>query len=354
MAMKKLFGIALLVFVLGMIVYRVITHGEVEPVKSISQIQMEEGVPVEVAPVERKPLREVHHFTGTVEGIAQADAQAGMSQELRSILVHEGEFVREGQVVAELDVNSASAMVLRYVQAKASLDEAKRDYERKKSLYESGAISLSEFEKAKDNYEVAESNYRGAEKMVKIKAPIGGVVTHIFVKEGETVNAGTPIVRVAKLEEVLVQVNVNESEIAHLRPGQKAEISVAARPEMIFQGKVDRVSLSADPRTRTFAAWIRLANPQYGLRPGMFAKVKIFTEAKANVLTIPKDAVLRKGDQTLAFVVGEDRKATLCNVNLGISDGSLVEVREGLHEGQMVVVNGHNNLAEGARVKVVE
>jgi len=82
--------------------------------------------------------------------------------------------------------------------------------------------------------------------------------------------------------------------------------------------------------------------------------VKIFTEAKANVLTIPKDAVLRKGDQTLAFVVGEDRKATLCNVNLGISDGSLVEVREGLHEGQMVVVNGHNNLAEGARVKVVE
>ena len=351
--MKKIVGMVLLVLLFGVIGYRVITHGEDPAIKDIDAYQEELGLPVEIETVQRGNLTISRHFTGTIKGERQADAIANTTQKIISIPVKVGDEVKQGQIVAELDFDIASAMSLRYRQSKASFEDAKRDYERMKSLFEAGAVSEQALDKANMAMEIATRNFDAASKLVKIEAPLSGTVTHIYYKVGETVPTGRPVVRIAKLNQVLIEIDINETEIAGIENGQGVAVSVPAYPYKTFRGKLEDLSLSADPVTRSFKAWVRLKNPDLLLRPGMFAKAAIRVASKENVLTISKDAVIEKNDKTMVYVVTQDQVAELREIQSGQTSANRVEVLAGLRENDRVVVLGQSKLQPGKKVNII-
>ncbi|NIR50146.1 MAG: efflux RND transporter periplasmic adaptor subunit, partial [Aliifodinibius sp.] len=226
-------------------------------------------------------------------------------------------------------------------------------FERMKSLHEAGAISQQEFDKVELRYDIAQQDFQAARKIVHIVSPINGVVTHIYRKVGETVPMGKPVVRVARLDEVLIKLNIDETQIAGVQNGQEAIVTVAAYPNKEFTGYLENLSLSADPDSRTFQAWVRVDNEEFLLRPGMFAEVELLITTEENVLIVSKDALIEKDNASMVYVVTDQNVARAQEVSIGGNSGTQVRVVSGVLENDRVVVLGHNKLEDGKKVHIV-
>ena len=346
--MKRAVGILIIAGIAALVAYRIMTHGAGERPKSIPEIQQEIGVPVEVATVERRTLRASVTSSGIIEGLVQADAVAKLMEKLEAIRVRVGDRVKEGEVLA---VFKETTPTVRYEQAKVALKDAERDHRRAKALYKSGAIALQAVQKAKMAYDVAHLNVQTAEEAIQILSPISGAVTEVFYKEGETAHPGLPVVRIVRMDRMIAKVHVSEAEIRAVEEGQDAVATTSSLPGHEFPGTVTRVSLSADPMNRLFPVWIEVSENDL-LRPGMFVEARIFTQGRPDVLALPADAIETRGDRTSVYVI-EGPTAHLRNVELGISEAGMVEIVSGVEEGDRVVVEGHNRLSGGEKVKIV-
>ncbi len=129
-------------------------------------------------------------------------------------------------------------------------------------------------------------------------------------------------------------------------------VAVDAYPGEVFPGKIAVINPKVDPKSRTFLVKIKIPNPDFRLRGGMFCRVKIPEQEKEDVLWIPKEALLVKAEKHIVFKV-ENNKAISQIVKLGISDGSRVEITEGLKEGEQVVIEGLYALTDGIKTEIM-
>ncbi|MFQ6094369.1 MAG: efflux RND transporter periplasmic adaptor subunit [bacterium] len=348
--MKKLILIIIigLLFV-GSIAYRFSARKATEEIRSISQIQKEVGVPVDVVVVEKQDLRVTRQFTGTVEGILQSYVNPKISEKIVKVNAKEGDYVKMGQVIAELDQGSVNA---RYQQSRSAYENAKKDYQRMQALREAGAISDQTLDQVKTSYEVAKANFEAAASLLDLTAPISGVLTSLGVDIGDITVPGEPIATIAQIDRVKVVLQVSEIMVGQLKIGQEATISIDADPGHQIHGTVTRIALSADPKTRNFEVQVEADNPQLLLKPGNFATVEIAISSKKQALAIPKDALTEREGNTIVYVVDAEGKAEIRPVEKGISNGILTEILDGLAEGDRVIVNGFNDLLGGEKVKV--
>ena len=152
------------------------------------------------------------------------------------------------------------------------------------------------------------------------------------------------------IDKVKVVVDVAEEEINKVKDGQKVEMTVGALDNKKITGKITIVP-PASNQTRLFRVKIDIDNADHMLKPGMFADVNVEKGIKENVVVIPKDAILLKKHGNIVFVV-DDQKAVERHVKLGITNGSGVEIVEGVKPGEKVVIKGQNLLKEGVPVKL--
>lgn len=275
-----------------------------------------------------------------------------------------------------------------FEQAKANYNNAKADYNRMKALYEADAIAKQAFDAMTLKYEVAKTQYETAKEQLRltqdrvpknvealraqvaqaeaaveliqtnidnsvIKAPVSGKVSMRMVDPGEMASAGYPLASVVNLDKVKVVIDVSEEEINKIEDGQEAKVFVdALEDEEPLTGIVSVIPPVSSP-TRLFQVKIDIENPDYKLKPGMFADVEIVTGTRKNVVIAPKDAILIKKHGNIAYVV-KDGKAEERMVKIGVSNGENIEVTEGLKEGEQLVVKGQNLLKEGTPVKIEE
>lgn len=203
---------------------------------------------------------------------------------------------------------------------------------------------------------VAEADARRAEAMAgytKILAPYDGVVTRRHVDTGHlTVPGGAsdPLFVVARTDRVRIAVGVPEASAPLVGVGDRAELSLQALDGRIFEGQVARISWALDQQTRTLRAEVDLENPDGTLRPGLYAYATIVTEEHADVLTVPATAVIREGGKAYCVVVEGDR-ARRREVQLGLNDGTRVEVLSGLEGGEAIVASNAGTLADGQPVR---
>jgi membrane fusion protein (multidrug efflux system) len=156
------------------------------------------------------------------------------------------------------------------------------------------------------------------------------------------------------MDKVKVVAGVGERDIALVKEGTtQATVRVDAYPDEVFPGTVRKVSPVADERTRTVEVEIHIDNPGYRLKPGMFARVDLTLQERANAVVIPDHAVLRADEATFLYVV-EGTTARRRAVRLGLAEGERVEVLEGVRAGERVVTRGQRLLEEGSAVTVVE
>ena len=312
----------------------------------------EAAIPVEVAQPTRGEMLAMYSGTATLEAEADAEVIAKVGGEVRRIFVEEGDVVRAGQVLAQLDDRQ---LRLQAAQTRAARAKAERDFTRQVELHDKGLVSAGAFENLKydlDNQVAADDLAQLNLSYSEIRAPFAGIVAIRHIKVGQEIAIGEKIFRVTDPTPLKANVFVPERELARLKPGQPATISVDALAGRNFPATVKLVSPVVDAATATFKVTLEVNDPKGDLKPGMFSRVGIVFERRAEALTIPRVALLDTDGSANVFVVTAG-KAEQRSIKTGLSNAGRVEVVDGLKGGEQVVVVGQNGLKDGNPVRVV-
>ncbi len=184
-----------------------------------------------------------------------------------------------------------------------------------------------------------------------VQSPLTGIVGRVYVDIGQNVSVQTPIALVVDMDKVKIDLDIPEKYLPHVSLGQQAQISVDAYPEEEFSGLATKISPVIDLETRSAPIEITVDNPGHRLQSGMFAKVKLVLKEHRNAPAILKEAIIGKEPNLYVYVV-EDNKAVLKKITLGIRQGPYYQVRDGLKEGDLVVIVGQQRLQDNAQVSM--
>lgn len=311
-----------------------------------------EAVPVEVATVAKRPISARYSGTATLEAPAESQVVAKTSGVVLQILAEEGDVVQAGQVLARIDPDRAR---LEMERARASMHKLENNYRRSKELLAQKLVSTEASDQIRYDLESAKASYDLARlelSYTNIVAPISGVVAQRMIKPGNLVGLNAPAFRIVDNSRLEAVLNVPERELATLKPGLPVRMGVDAIPGEVFSGVVDRVSPVVDAGSGTFRVVTRFQGQQT-LRPGMFGRVEVIYDQRADVLTLPRTALLDDESEPAVYVVREN-KANRVGVRLGYVNGELAEVRDGVKEGDRVVTAGKVAVRDGTVVEVIE
>ncbi len=335
--------------------------------------------------------------TGEIKAVSVVDVTPKVSGRLERLRLPDGTLIDEGTAIkadpatktlpviaviehAALDVAlqqaEAALEVARAAQERVAitLADALRDKKRIGILFRKGVATQNEMDKATMAHarlavglQLARAQVIQAAAAAKlaritlddatITAPIAGVVTKKYIDEGNMVGPARTLVRIEQIETVKVLGGVSERYLSALTVGKTpVEVTVDTYPDEKFTGCLCRVAKSVNPATRTGEVEIRIPNPTLRLKPGMFARIRLILQRKENVPVISDTALLRNEKGAYVFVVQESGKPTAFqrSVRLGMSQGILHEVLDGVKTGQLVVVRGQRQLHDGHVVKPVE
>lgn len=192
---------------------------------------------------------------------------------------------------------------------------------------------------------------RKASQSIPVYAPQDGVVFSLSVREGMFIKPATRVMSLADLSSVWLLAEVFESQADWVRVGQSADVDLAFLPGRTWEGKVEYIYPSLDPKTRTLKARLRFDNPNESLKPNMYANVKIFSGPKENVIVIPVEALIRTGRESRVVIALGEGKFASRTVTAGIESGGWVEILAGLAPGEEVVTSGQFLIDSEASLK---
>ncbi len=310
-----------------------------------------EAVPVEVAKVTRRPIAASYSGTAPLEAPAESQVVAKTSGVALAVLVEEGQHVRAGQVLVRLDPDRAR---LQAAQSAAQLRKLEANYNRSVQLSKQQLISANDLDQLKYDLENARAVNRLANlelSYTNVVAPISGVIASRSIKTGNFVQINTPIFRIVDTSRLEATLNVPERELATIKQGQPVLLQVDAIPGKTFQGTVDRVAPVVDSGSGTFRV-IAAFDSHDVLQPGMFGRIRIDYDQRADASVIPRVALLEGESAPAVFTVREG-KAQRVEVKLGYVDGAWAEVVSGLKLGDPVVTAGKVALRDGSAVQVL-
>lgn len=379
----------------------------------------DEGVAVEIAAVTNSTIIETVSATGKIQPEIEVKISSEVSGEIISLNVKEGQVVKKGDLLVKINpdlytsgynrsLSNLSGSKAGLSQSDASYKEAKSSYDRSKTLFDKGIISKSDWDKAIASFEVAKAakqsayyNVQSASATVNeakdnlgrttIYAPADGTISVLNVELGERVlgtqqMAGTEILRVANLNNMEVEVDVNENDIVKIKVGDETNVEVDAYLKKQFKGVVTSISNSASTaltadQVTNFKVKVRILKESYQdlligkpdtyspFRPGMTATVDIMTKTRANVIAVPISSVVVKSDTTAVkklevkdseeekkapksdkkyecvFVKVGD-KAKIRIIKTGIQDDTNIEVLSGLKKGDVVITGPYTTVSK--------
>lgn len=321
----------------------------------------ETEVAVEVGTVAKADVRAWVEAYGMVEPEPAKAGQPGGGAKLAApiagivVAIHviEGQSVKAGDVVVELDDRIAQAAIEK---ARHTLEFSQQVAARLNRLSLSGAISTQAKQEADQRLAAARAELAAAQAaiaQVRLASPLDGVVARTNVQPGQTVDLNTVVAEIVDLRRLVATVAVPTDEAMQLKVGQTAQIFAdnAKKPTAI--GSVAFVSPSVDIKNNASPA--RLALPgDSGLRPGQFIRARIVTEERIGRLVVPRDSVVKVDDEPVLYVVADD-KAVQMHVKTGLRDGDVIEVEaEGLKEGDTIVTVGAYGLPKETKVKITK
>jgi len=311
-----------------------------------------DAIPVEVVPAARRAIAASYTGTAALEPRAESQVVAKTSGVALEVLVEEGQVVRAGQPLVRLDPDRARLAV---AQAEAQLRKLENNYRRAQQLVAQQLISAGEVDQMRYDLENARAQHNLARlelSYTTVVAPISGVVASRSIKPGNFVQINTPIFRIVDNSRLEATLNVPERDLATMKPGQPVVLQADAIPGRSFQGVVDRVSPVVDSGSGTFRVVCAFSGGD-GLQPGMFGRLRIDYDQRADALVVPRLALLDDQADPAVYTVREG-KAVRVPVKLGYTEGEWSEVRDGLKEGEPVVTAGKVALRDGSAVHVID
>ena len=324
------------------------SESDAQPINKQERIRVVKVSVVKVKPVS---IRDILVLPGDTKAWQDVLVPADKGGRVDWIGPSEGDTIEKGDLLAKIDVSALKAALDR---ADAAFKLADNLYQRRKNLFERKIINKEELDRAQTEQILAQGNFRQAKVEYErgfVWAPIGGVVNHLFVDEGEFIDRGKPMVDLVNVDKIKINVNVPELDVRYLKVGQKATVRIDAFPKRRLTGAVVFVAYKADPATKTFMVKVLVNNQKHLIRPGMIARVGFVRRVIAKALVAPLFALVDKGGERILFVE-KDGVAHARTVSTGIIEEDRIQITKGLKAGDRLIVEGQTAIEEGIRVQV--
>lgn len=312
------------------------------------------GVPamaVETAQVKTSDLVDEAQAVGTLKSNESVVLRAEVAGKVASIGFADGTAVGKGSPLVALD---AAVQEAELAQAKANWALAEANFKRSQDLFGKKFISQQSLDNAAATLKVQQSLVQLAEaKLAKtrVKAPFAGVVGIRNISVGDYVKEGQDLINIEDVKTLKVDFRLPEVLLDRLRRGQQIEVNSDALPGAGFKAQIDAIDPLVDANGRAISVRARLDNGGAKLRPGMFVRVRVSFGERKNALVIPEQALVT-GTKPMVFTV-VDGKAKMVPVKLGARRVGLVEIVEGVQDGDVVVTAGQMKLRDGVPVRAV-
>ena len=309
------------------------------------------ALPVVTADVVRETVSNFLVATTTLSAERSLDVLARASGEVVEVLVEEGDAVRGGQLLAQLDPSDAR---LTLAEAQAHYDNIQREYTRTVELAKHGGVTDQELENQRYQIElrtIALERSRQQLANTEVRSPITGIVGERSVTPGATISTNTRLFHVLDPDPLLAVIHIPDAGRQSLRAGLGVQIQAAGGVQA--SGVIDRISPVVEAESGTVKVTVELDGAGTGagaLVPGSFVTVLVPTETRPNAVVVPKRAILLERDQSIVYRVQEG-VAVRTPVAVGLSAQDLVEITSGLSVGDVVVTIGNESLRDGAPVR---
>ena len=309
------------------------------------------AVPVLVSKVALTKFDNVFTANGNFQAIKQIELASDVEGRITQLYVKEGSVVKAGEIIANVD-NEIFRADLQAERAK--VDQAKQDLERYQKALETGGVTQKQVDDIKVEAETAQSKYVQAERKLKdaqIKAPVNGIINQRFVELGTYLSPGAKVVEIVDISRLKLAVSISESQIVKLKTGDPVKVTTNVYPEAQYSGNVTFIAAKSDA-TLNYPVEIEIVNVKgKELKAGMYGSAYFNLSEQSPLMLIPRSSFTGGINSNQVFVL-ENGKAHLRKVVAARTFGNLVEVREGLNEGETVITSGQINLAEGTIVTV--
>ena len=309
--------------------------------------------PVEIVTVSRGTLARTSTVSGILEPLRTVGVNAQMSGALLSVNVEESNYVRAGQVLAQIDAREIEAQLKSAV---AALDLAESTAQRSDDLWKQRIITAQEYERDRAALASAQATLEGLKTRVgyaTVKAPISGVITEKRLQTGDIVSPNTRLFSIADMSMLVSRVMMSELDVPLLKAGDVVDVTVDALGGARVPGRIRRIFPAADSATRLVPVEVALTGSVLGsVRPGFTIRSVFRLGSRTNALLIPTRAVMGPaGARAVVIVRGGKSERKLVRVGPDI-DGT-TEVLEGLALGDTVIVAGQALLRDGSAVRIV-
>jgi len=311
-----------------------------------------EFAPGDVAWVVAQPLARRIAISGSLSPLTQATVKSTVSGQVQRVRVREGQAVRQGDILAEIDTTDArsrlEAALADQAERRARLDIAARNRTTNQNLLAQNFISQNAFDQLHSTYQAALAAVQWADAQVKlarqsiadavVRAPMAGTVARRLVNEGERLAADTALLQLVDLSRLELEATVPASDVAQIAPGQGVRFGVDGFGPRQFDGKVERINPVTEPGSRAIRLFVSVPNADASLRGGMFAQGAVTVSQTASAPVLPLGAVFEEAGQSYVFVIEAGHLARRA-VQLGFRDDASgqAEVSSGLAVGAVVV-----------------
>ena len=337
-----------------------------------------EAVPVQVSIVKLGTVSQVLTYSGDIHAEYEVKVFSKIPDRIEKFYVDEGDPVKKGQVIARVAATTIEQGVKQAEAAKmaANAQEAnlKVEFDRAKRLFAESAMSQQQYDAIQTQYEAAKAQAEQAQAgLVSVKsqlndaeltAPISGIVGQRFYEEGDMANPSMPVVSIVQMEKVKIVFDATEEDLGKLALGQEATIKVRSYVNQTFAGTVQKISPVLDPQTRMAKIEVLIDNPNYLLKPGMYAEVNVTTGLLSDVIVVPRYVSIES--TTLEKVDGEDQvqknyyvytvengNAKQKKLDTRYVNHKSIAVNGGIAIGDTLVIVGQNNLRDGLPVAII-
>ncbi len=310
---------------------------------------MEKEIAVQVKTKQcfEREVEQIETFTATVTANVTNNISSSMPLRIEKIFVEVGDRVKKGQRLAILDP-------VNLTQAKLKMQNDSLEFVRIDNLFKAGGVSQSNWDLVKMAYTISLETYENLLENTELVSPVDGVVTARNYDKGDMYNMAAPLFVVQDITPVKLKINVSEKLFTSVKKGMPVDVKLDVYGEENFKGVVSLVYPTIDPASRTFPVEVKIDNANQRVRPGMFARVTM-AYGTANHVVVPDMAVVKLSGSGDRFVyVVENNTVVFKKVELGRRFDTEYEIVSGLNSGDVVVVEGHNRLTNGAAVEVIK
>ncbi len=309
---------------------------------------------VKTSPISQSSLDDVIHVTGVVQSDTEAKPSFKTGGVIARTFVKEGDMVRKGQLIAQLDMTEIEAQA---TQAKFAVEKAMRDRQRVENLYRDSIATLEQYQNAGTAVDMAKKSLQIAEFNVaysQIHSPVEGKVIKQFMEEGEITGPGVPVYYIMGVQQSdwKLVAGLTDKNWGRIKKGEKAKITLDAYPGWIIDSEIKRLSDVANPLSGTLDVELSIPSRDKRIAAGMLAHIEIIPTVKSEYIIIPVEALVSSNGRTGIVYVPKDGVAEKRTVMIQQFEGERVAIQSGLEGATEVITAGSGFLENGDKISI--